>query len=759
LYYATQTIDGCESDTRFAVEAIIISEPTATITSSTTELTCTETSIVLDGSSSTVSGTPTYSWSTTDGNIVGSTINSTATINQVGTYQLEITDNPNGCTDIATIVITQSGDVPVINIASSSSGLSCTLTSIDLNGTGSIVTGVPSYFWSTSDGNIIGSANTGIITIDSIGTYKLTVTDSENGCSGSRNITIGYNDDVPVVNINPTATELTCAVNSITLDGSGSTVHGTPSYNWTTINGIIQSGTNTSSAIVVASGTYQLQVTDVTSGCSAVKTISISQSADVPVVIINASATELNCATNSITLDGSGSTVLGTPSFNWTTIDGVIQSETNTSTAIIVASGTYQLQVTDITSGCSAVKLIAIGQTGIAVPEQPSEIIGNINPCNDAEEIYSIIEVDGVSYSWDVPSGWTIISGEGTHTITVTVGSSEGIVTVTPSNECGDGVARTLSASVNSAPQINNPGNQSACNSYTLPEIIGINLSGAEAYYTAIGGGGSKYVAGNKISESTVLYIYDLNGLCCSEESFVITINTLEVDLGPDVEICNGDSYTFALATEYESYLWSNGSSEPEYTTSAGGQVSVTVTDINNCEARDTVVLTILNNPALNLGNDTIICNDEGFLLNAGNFESYIWSTGENSGSITIYPGEQQISLTVTDDNGCEASDTLLISECGISILGEITNVFTPNGDSKHDKWIINGIELFPDAKIEVFDRWGRRVFLIDGGYSSENAWDGRFKGKELPMDNYYYVIDLYGDESKVLKGNLTILK
>lgn len=62
---------------------------------------------------------------------------------------------------------------------------------------------------------------------------------------------------------------------------------------------------------------------------------------------------------------------------------------------------------------------------------------------------------------------------------------------------------------------------------------------------------------------------------------------------------------------------------------------------------------------------------------------------------------------------------------------------------------------MFPDAKIEVFDRSQKRVFYKSGNYNNTNAWDGTNNGKELPMDNYYYIIDLYGNGEKYIKDML----
>jgi hypothetical protein len=81
-------------------------------------------------------------------------------------------------------------------------------------------------------------------------------------------------------------------------------------------------------------------------------------------------------------------------------------------------------------------------------PEQPGTISGSANVCSGSSLTYSVVDVPGVTYTWEVPSGWGTISGQGSNSITVTAGSTGGNITVTPSNSCGNsGTSRTLAVS------------------------------------------------------------------------------------------------------------------------------------------------------------------------------------------------------------------------------------------------------------------------------------------------------------------------
>ncbi len=87
--------------------------------------------------------------------------------------------------------------------------------------------------------------------------------------------------------------------------------------------------------------------------------------------------------------------------------------------------------------------------TVLTVPAQPSPITGNTSPHAGTTGLnYSVTSVPDVTYDWTVPSGWIITGGNGTSSITVTAGSSPGIIEVVPSNECGTGISSTLAVTV-----------------------------------------------------------------------------------------------------------------------------------------------------------------------------------------------------------------------------------------------------------------------------------------------------------------------
>lgn len=157
---------------------------------------------------------------------------------------------------------------------------------------------------------------------------------------------------------------------------------------------------------------------------------------------------------------------------------------------------------------------------------------------------------------------------------------------------------------VNISPDVDPMTNQTVCDSYTLPAITGTNLTGNEAYYTATGGGGTQYNAGDMITTSgtTTLYIYDAAGTCTDEETFDVTVNiTPDVDPQNDVTVCG--SYTFAAITGTnltgnEAYFTGPGGTGTQYNpgdniTTAGANTIYIYDASGSCTDEETFTVTI----------------------------------------------------------------------------------------------------------------------------------------------------------------------
>jgi gliding motility-associated-like protein len=136
----------------------------------------------------------------------------------------------------------------------------------------------------------------------------------------------------------------------------------------------------------------------------------------------------------------------------------------------------------------------------------------------------------------------------------------------------------------------------------------------------------------------------------------------------------------------------------------------------------------------------------------------YSWSPsiyleGQATKTPTAKPLED-ITYTVvgTSVNGCSASD-----EVSISVLNEIrfAQAFSPNGDGVNDVFHIEGIDLYPECKVTIVNRYGLRVFESIG---YDEPWDGTFRAADLPVGSYFFVIML-DDGGAEISGTITIIR
>ncbi|WP_395054534.1 T9SS type B sorting domain-containing protein, partial [Flavobacterium sp.] len=113
---------------------------------------------------------------------------------------------------------------------------------------------------------------------------------------------------------------------------------------------------------------------------------------------------------------------------------------------------------------------------------------------------------------------------------------------------------------------------------------------------------------------------------------------------------------------------------------------------------------------------------------------------------INVQPGTHKI--TIIDENGC--ADFILEV-----IVLDYVKFFTPNGDNYNDYWNIKGIKDQPNAKIFLYDRYGKFLKQL----SPESlGWDGTYRGYELPSDDYWFtVFYVENGEDKVFKSHFSM--
>lgn len=238
------------------------------------------------------------------------------------------------------------------------------------------------------------------------------------------------------------------------------------------------------------------------------------------------------------------------------------------------------------------------------------------------------------------------------------------------------------------------------------------------------------------------------------------TVRVLENDsayfqLGADTILCAGDTFNLYIPADVRIYNWSTGSKDSVITVKAAGKYFLQVTR-GGCNHTDTIELLYAEPP--NIGNDTLLCNGDEWVLSGKSILSslYQWNTGEVGDSIVVRgPG----LYTVTVGNRCGiAKDSIQIDYKVCDCQPFIPNAFTPNNDGRNDKFgplMKCRIETY---EFIVVNRFGEVLFRTT---DRAQKWDGTYKGQPCDVGNYYYLLRLknISGTDELQKGNVLLIR
>jgi gliding motility-associated-like protein len=244
-------------------------------------------------------------------------------------------------------------------------------------------------------------------------------------------------------------------------------------------------------------------------------------------------------------------------------------------------------------------------------------------------------------------------------------------------------------------------------------------------------------------------------GICSNDQPRIIK------EAGYDINVPNAIGSPFYSGNGIANSL--TGLFDPSIT-GAGGPFIIKYLSVSDKGCKDSSSQTIIvsQTPVLELGPNKVVLENGQVTITPqnvqGNNLQYLWtpSTYLNSNTVSEPISTPKTDITyqllLTGDGNCSATDSIAIK---VLFAPLIPNAFSPNGDGIHDTWKIQYLESYPGATIDVFNRYGQKVF-VSVGYQTE--WDGNYNGRPLPVGVYYYIINPKNGRP-IFSGSVTIIK
>jgi len=655
--------------------------------------------------------------------------------------------------------------IPQVNNTSVCNNNSVTLTVV-------APTGSTNFNWynAPTGGSLLQSNNTSYTTPSLTNTtiyYVSNVNGTTSCVSNYRTpvtVTVGSNINVNIIPNGPTSI---CGNGSVVLDAGS--MYAT--YLW-------QNNATSQTLTATTGGVYSVSVTD-GNGCGGSGSINVS------ITPIPGNATTVNGPTN---LCVGSNAIFTTPNvsdatnYQWVVPNGisiVSGQGTNTINVVAYSAASGSVSVTPNNS-CGNGGVASITVSAASAPDNPASISGPTTVCVGQVVSYTIPFVNGATgYQWDVPSNTTIVSGNGTNSISLDWGNATtGTIIVTPYNSCGNATPTSIYVTVSQLPpsstgNINGP--LFVCQGSMTDYFIN-PVNNATGYLWEVPLGIS-VVGGQNTNEITVDWVYATSGFVkvtptngcgigVTDSVFVVSqVSPAIPPIGDTLWVCQNDTLFVGVPpisavtvnwwdSETGGQLINTGDTVAFYI-NASTTVWVEAVGSNGCSqqgGRKRIVIIVYPQSYVSLtsdaiDNEAIIGQSVTFTAQPTTYPNYNYlvntaSVQNNNSSIyitNVLQNNDIVSVVITDENGCNyVADTILFK------IKPIPNAFSPNEDGVNDVFMKN-------YDLSIVNRWGEEL------YKGIEGWDGKYKGDDVAQGTYFFVISYKGLNNETVKVTGTV--
>ncbi|MBO6880221.1 Ig-like domain-containing protein [Winogradskyella sp.] len=491
--------------------------------------------------------------------------------------------------------------------------------------------GGTTYLWSTGE-------TTATIDVSPTSDTTYTVEVTNNNCTSTDDVTVFVNN----------APDITVSDDIVIVEGESTTLtaNGGDNYTWST-------GETTPFINVTPTATTTYSVTSLgVNGCSTTVEVTVTV---VPEVIADAGNDVTICAGEEVTLNATGGTI-----YSWDTGDTtseIIVTPTVTTTYTVTVEDDYGYSDTDSVT--------------VTVNETPDITVNDDVAIVDGETV-TLTASGGDNYQWN--------TGETTASIDV---SPSVTTTYTVISTAVGGCADIEQVTVTIIPEVVADAGEDVV--ICSGESVTLNATGGVTYTWNTGGTGANPTVSPTVTTTYTVTVEDAYGYT-DTDSVTVTVNqTPNLTVTNDITIIEGEVIEL-VANGAAEYLWNTGDVSSSITVSPSQTTTYTVTGTTGtCSAEAQVTVTVEGLFEASAGEDRRVCENDTYevVLTANTGDSYLWSTGETTQSITVSPlSTTTYTVTVTEGSQEDTDDVTVFVDPNPNVVivnGNSVNIM--NGD------------------------------------------------------------------------------
>lgn len=709
----------------------------------------------------------TYTWSPTTGLDLSNPSNPIAVLNGPAFYTVTVTDPVSGC-NVATVV--QVNVFAPINLSVTNDTTLCSTGDFTLTAQSNVASVVR---WFEAGNPVpVFTGSPYVVNFNTPGTYTYTaIAEDTNGCRDTASVTIN------VVNFQPgplASPQTICANTPTPLNPGGNPAY---TYTWSPTTGLNLS--NPSNPIAVLNGpvTYNVTVTDPVSGCEVEGQIVVNV---FPIINLEAGPDTVLCEIAPVTLTATADVDIVT--YDW--FFNAFNNPIGTGASLTVTPGkgnNNYIVIARDANGCADTTSV-----NVTVVVINTGLPDSIRVCIDAPTPINPEGNPAYIYTWSPTTGLDL-STPHNPIVTTNVDRIYNVTVTDPQLGCS--VERQIAVRVHPAIGLETAAEVPVCvpNGQAVlsaSSVVTANYEWASnPLFVPVLGTGATFTV-TPVAGASIYFVRATDSNGCTEVSEV-TINNFPIvaTITPPVILCVPATTTTLgvvnlAPAQTLTYSWSPANAvtpptgSPIVTANAALAQNFSVVLANQYGCLDTLstTVTILDLPgtvSLSIDPDEVLLGESSQLEVLGcNDCSYQWTppatlSDDDIRNPVATPLETTEYTVVVSSNGCS---TTLSGTVTVTYLCEepyifFPTAFTPNGDGENDELRVRARPpLVLEVNWVIYNRWGQKMFEAT---NLNDAWDGTYKGEQLPPDVYgfYLTVSCPGGEIFTKKGNVTLLR